>query len=436
MSVVSIQVGQCGNQIGSAFYSRLYEEATTKSPALSNAILNTFFSIESGKAIANATLIDMEPKVVNACLSERNPWSYDKSSVFCQQEGSGNNWAFGYNIHGVKWREKILDKIRRQIEKTDVLKAVFLFLSVAGGTGSGVGTSIAEAVREEFDVNILNIAVWPYSFGEVILQNYNTALTVSHLASTVDSMIVVQNDWLHSTAVNCLGEPKPDFTHLNGLCASVLASVFVPVLSNPSFSCSQYGDNPVDSVFSKLSSQAGYPFSSIVSTPITGSSSADFSIETWPGITKRCIQMAISNTQEPNINWNITNRSENRNKILSSVGVVRGPGSESADLSLLNSFTSPERNSSFFEYKTDIGIEKYEKRMSVVMNSQSILSYLDNLMEKVYRMSRSGAYLHHYNKFGIENSHIFEFAFPCIEQLIYNYSNIYFFILIWKVFFS
>ena len=102
MSVVSIQVGQCGNQIGSAFYSRLYEEATTKSPALSNAILNTFFSIESGKAIANATLIDMEPKVVNACLSERNPWSYDKSSVFCQQEGSGNNWAFGYNIHGVK----------------------------------------------------------------------------------------------------------------------------------------------------------------------------------------------------------------------------------------------------------------------------------------------------------------------------------------------
>ena len=91
MSVVSIQVGQCGNQIGSAFYNCLYEEAVSKSPALSNAILNTYFNVESSKIIANAVLVDMEPKVVNACLSQKFPWTYDKSSVFCQQEGSGNN---------------------------------------------------------------------------------------------------------------------------------------------------------------------------------------------------------------------------------------------------------------------------------------------------------------------------------------------------------
>ena len=415
MSVVSIQVGQCGNQIGSAFYNCLYEEAVSKSPALSNAILNTYFNVESSKIIANAVLVDMEPKVVNACLSQKFPWTYDKSSVFCQQEGSGNNWAFGYNIHGVKWRETILDKIRKNIEKTDVLKCVLLFLSLAGGTGSGVGTSIAEAVREEFDVNLLNIAVWPYSFGEVILQHYNTALTVSHLASTVDSMLIIQNDWLHSTAVNCMGEAKPDFTHLNSLCASALASAFTPIISNPSMSCSQFGENPLDSVFHCLSNQAGYPFCSILSTPITPLNSADFSIETWPGISKRCIQMAISDTQEPNINWNINKNSSNRNRILSSVGIVRGPGSESADISSLSAFMQPGHSSQFSQYLTDITFEKNEKRMSIIMNSQSILQNLDSLIEKTYRMSRSGAYLHHYNKFGIESSHIFDFAFPCLE---------------------
>ena len=86
MSVVSIQVGQCGNQIGSSFYNHLYEDAISKSPALSNSILNTYFHIENQKIIANATLIDMEPKVVNACLSQNRPY---KSSVFGQQERSG-----------------------------------------------------------------------------------------------------------------------------------------------------------------------------------------------------------------------------------------------------------------------------------------------------------------------------------------------------------
>jgi tubulin delta len=424
MSVISIQVGQCGNQIGSAFYNKLYEEALTKSPALSNAILNTFFNVDNQKVVANAVLIDMEPKVVNACLSQRKPWYYDSSSVFCQQEGSGNNWAFGYNIHGVKWRETILDKIRKHIEKTDVLKCVAVCLSLAGGTGSGVGTSIVETVREEFDVNLLNIAVWPYSFGEVILQNYNTALTVSHIASTADSMLIIQNDWLHSTAVNCLNEPKPDFNHLNSLCASVLTSAFVPIISNPSLSCSQYGENPLDSLFHSVSSQAGYPFCSVVTTPITGAGSADFSIETWPGITKRCVQMAMSNTQEPSINWNINSRSENRNKIISAIGILRGSAAESADLSILRNALEPRYSSQYSQYITECPLEKYEKRMSVIMNSQAILNNLDTLIEKTHRMSRSGAYLHHYNKFGIENEHIFEFAFPYLEQLVYNYSNI------------
>lgn len=424
MSVVSIQVGQCGNQIGASFYTRLYEEACTKSPALSNAILNTFFTLEKQKITANAVLIDMEPKVVNACLNLKQPWSYDPASVFCQQEGSGNNWAFGYNIHGYKWRDTILSKVRRQLEKTDVLRCILLYLSLAGGTGSGVGTSIAESVREEFDVNLLNIAVWPYSFGEVILQHYNTALTVAHLVEAVDSMLIIHNDWLHSTAVNCLVEPKPDFTHLNSLCASVLSSAFAPIVENPTMTCSQYGENALDGVFRTLAQQSGFPFCSLVTTPISGTNSADFSVDTWPGTSKRCMQMAMSNTQEPNINWNINASSSYRNKIISAVTVSRGHGCETNDVGALRSYVEPSFPNNFAEYSTHISSEKYEKRMSVIMNSQSILPNLDNLIEKTYRMSQSGAYLHHYNKFGIESSHIFESAFPCLEQLVYNYSSL------------
>ena len=182
MSDLSIQVSQCGNPV---------RRSVHKVPTLSNSILNTYFHVENQKIVPNVVLIDMEPKVVNSCLSLKRAWQYDSSSVFCQQEGSGNNWAFGYKIHGIKWKETILDKIRKNIEKSDLLRCVMLYLSLAGGTGPGVGTSIAENVRDEFDVNLLNIAVWPYSFGEVIPKHYNTDLKVSHLASAVDGMLII-----------------------------------------------------------------------------------------------------------------------------------------------------------------------------------------------------------------------------------------------------
>lgn len=91
MSILSIQVGQCGNQTGSAFFNQLYEEALSSPPALSNAILNTYFNFNGQKHVAKAVLIDMEPKVVNACINQNKQWAFDSSAVFCQQEGSGNN---------------------------------------------------------------------------------------------------------------------------------------------------------------------------------------------------------------------------------------------------------------------------------------------------------------------------------------------------------
>lgn len=194
MAVTTIQLGQCGNQLGLSFFNSLYDEALNSAPGYAYTILNTFFTEKNEGYSAKAVLIDMEPKVVNACELAPKQWAYDKSSIFCKQEGSGNNWAYGYNVHGKKWDDQLLNKVRRELEKNDVNLGLLLFLSLAGGTGSGVGTSLAEGLRENFDLPILNVSVWPYSVGEVILQHYNTALTLSHLVQVVDGMIIFEND--------------------------------------------------------------------------------------------------------------------------------------------------------------------------------------------------------------------------------------------------
>ena len=47
---------------------------------------------------------------------------------------------------------------------------------------------------------MLSHCVWPYESGEVIVQSYNTLLTLSGLVDAADGVIIVQNETLHAAA--------------------------------------------------------------------------------------------------------------------------------------------------------------------------------------------------------------------------------------------
>lgn len=75
--------------------------------------------------------------------------------------------------------------------------------------------------------------------------------------------------------------PKPDFTHINNLSASVLTSAFTPIIRPRTISShSQYGENPLRGVFRNLCSNTGFPFLDIITTPIQSDHSIEFSNDT------------------------------------------------------------------------------------------------------------------------------------------------------------
>lgn len=87
------------------------------------------------------------------------------------QSGAGNNWAHGYHGYGPRVRDHVLDLTRREAEACDVLGGFLLLQSMAGGTGAGLGTAVAQALRDEYPSNIaMSCCVWPYETGEVIVQ--------------------------------------------------------------------------------------------------------------------------------------------------------------------------------------------------------------------------------------------------------------------------
>ena len=77
----------------------------------------------------------------------------------------------------------------------DSAPGTFILQSLAGGTGSGLGSYVLEQFQDEFeDVSFLNIGVLPHLSGEVILQSYNIILSMASLYKESDGIILLEND--------------------------------------------------------------------------------------------------------------------------------------------------------------------------------------------------------------------------------------------------
>jgi tubulin delta len=111
--MLSLQIGQCGNQVGYELYSFISRELQDKntSPAFKQCVLdNLFRSSNNGMhvgimfpigaevPVARAVLVDMEPKVITQTIYDARrsgTWCYDERRQFSKQSGSANNWAYG-----------------------------------------------------------------------------------------------------------------------------------------------------------------------------------------------------------------------------------------------------------------------------------------------------------------------------------------------------
>uniref|UniRef100_A0A8C6X7N7 Tubulin delta chain n=1 Tax=Naja naja TaxID=35670 RepID=A0A8C6X7N7_NAJNA len=250
MSILAIQLGQCGNQIGREVFDTICTDLHSSQGFCSRKENDAYqalfckkevgffppFSFSCLGMVARAVLVDMEPKVINQTLSfasRTGNWRYGPQSAFCQKQGSGNNWAHGYCVHGSKHEDVIMNLIRKEAEKCDRLGGFLMIMSMAGGTGSGLGAFVTAALREAYPNSfLLNHVIWPYGTGEVIVQNYNSVLTLSHLYQSSDALLVHENDAVHKICLQLMKIKQVSFQDVNRAIAHQLGSVFQPAYSS------------------------------------------------------------------------------------------------------------------------------------------------------------------------------------------------------------
>ncbi|XP_036940958.1 tubulin delta chain [Acanthopagrus latus] len=441
MSVVTVQLGQCGNQVGHELFDIICSDAhEPQRKVFRSASCERFFhQTARGDLVARAVLVDMESKVINQSMSKAaksGRWRYGESSHFSQKQGSGNNWANGFCVHGPRHREVVEELVRREVERCDRLAGLMAMMSVAGGTGSGVGTYVTQCLREIHPKSfIVNHLTWPYGTGEVIVQNYNSVLSLAHLYQLSDAILVHENDTVHKICSQLLNLKDISFSDINGVIAQQLGGVLQPALTADSYGV--YSRNPLGELLSALTCHPEYKLLSVSTIPQMPSASVAYSTFSWPGMLKHLRQMLISNTKmEEGIDWQVRPPSGSErtrsvtgagfNTSLANLLILRGKDVYSAetggfeDPALYTSWLSP--HNAFNLWKSPVPF-KYEKSATLVSNSQALLRPLDNMVGKAWNMFASKAYVHQYIKFGFTEEDFLD-SFTSLEQVISSYSQL------------
>lgn len=318
MSVVTLQLGQCGNQIGSELFNLLQYDATQlNSRYISKGMdkkannnyedesIERFFTRSKDNLLnARAVSIDMESKVISQTLAEAHKagkWSYPQGQQFSQKRGSGNNWAHGFCEHGPKSIDIILDMVQKEVEKCDRLDGFLALMSLAGGTGSGVGAYVTNALRDFFPNSfILNHVIWPFGMGEVIVQNYNALLTLSQLYKSSDGIIIVENDKLQTICSRLMNMKHISFGDINKLVSHKLGSILQPVKlfnagqSEQSLKKAMSVPSLLGDIIEHLCPHPEYKLLSLSNIPQMSKKSLEYSCFNWPGLLKHLRQMLIA----------------------------------------------------------------------------------------------------------------------------------------------
>lgn len=439
MSIVIIQVGQCGNQLGASLLDQLFEECQ------GSPLLETFFiaakqaqlpsasssewkkrrgSSHLSPWVARACLIDTEPKAVDFAQQVSRAsgrWTYDARCRVVGRRGAGNNWALGYHEHAAALSEDISSAVRCAVETCDRVAGFLVLMSLAGGTGSGVGAFVCELLRDLYPhQTTLCVPVGPYSAGEVIVQSYNAILSLSSLLGSCSGVICVSNSSLHKICHQRLALDKISLLDLNSALCNQLANILLPCNGQPSCRLAD--------ICTHLCSNPDYKLLQLYSVPQVAKSHRDFSSYSWTSLTRTLAQMVCSGaSSEDCIDWSIGRDDACCKPFCVCIACVlfsRGYGSSSVNKEPLESLPycrwtpkplltcsseQPRRTSS--------------KSCTMLANSTACTTSLHALSHKAWHMYTSQAYVHQYTSHGCTDADFLQ-AFSHFEQVIANYQRL------------
>lgn len=409
MSLITLQFGQCGNQVGQSLYSEIYADIGAPKTGVSKRenvdyVTETtakWFHVpkRDGAWEARSILIDTESKVTaNADPPSR---AYKFPHVVSKARGgSANNWAYGYSKQSEKLLSDIHEAVRKEAERSDFVTELLALFSSAGGTGSGVGSRTIESLHDLYpSKSITPVVVLPYKEGEVVTQAYNSLLTLSKIYDVCDALCLYENDALHWTCAKSLARSPVTLDDLNSLIAQQLTVALEP------------------RAFASLAGNPHHKLVQLTSAPHVCSENLKYeSGVSWSVLIKR-IKSAAKVRSEGGAGL----------RCVGNILVTRGELAAGGDLGALE---EPALYVPWVPREARLVLRRRERRFrnlskfgALASNNNLSAKPLDDILGDAWRMFTNKAYLHHYQQFGI-GEEAFGEAFNKLETVFMDYRDL------------
>ncbi|CAD8209261.1 unnamed protein product [Paramecium pentaurelia] len=189
--IITIQVGQSGNQIGNAIWNQMMDDCGEK-------LDEKFFR----KGIPRTILVDNEENTLDKIRGNKNLSYYDPNNFVCGKSAKCLTFASGYYGQNDLFDE-IVEKVRKEQEQCDGIQAVQLIHSINGGTGSGIGAKLVYYTSDHFcDCSKINISIYPSKHENSVIYPYNCLLGLMHLNYNYNMGFYFDNDSLQQMTEN------------------------------------------------------------------------------------------------------------------------------------------------------------------------------------------------------------------------------------------
>ncbi|KAI9720543.1 MAG: gamma-tubulin [Chrysothrix sp. TS-e1954] len=234
--IITLQAGQCGNSVGSKFWQQLCQEHGINQDGNLEDFATEggdrkdvfFYQSDDTRYIPRAILLDLEPRVINGIQTGAYKNIYNPENFYVHKggTGAGNNWAMGYSM-GESVKDEVLDMLDREADGSDSLEGFMLLHSIAGGTGSGLGSFLLEQLNDRFPKKLIQTySIFPdtQTAGDVVVHPYNSLLSMRRLAQNADSVVVLDNGALSKIAADRLHVQEPSFQQTNQLVSTVMSA--------------------------------------------------------------------------------------------------------------------------------------------------------------------------------------------------------------------
>jgi len=233
--VLTINVGQAGIQLGSAVWEQycaehgINEQGRRDSATAKDDTSFMCFYEETAAAqfVPRNLMVDLEPNVIDDVQNSQFSAIYHPEFLIAGKEDAANNFARGHYTVGRELIDKVNDRLRKMVDNADNVQGFLINHSVAGGTGSGLGSLILERIASDYrKKSKIGFELYPSpTMATSVVEPYNSLLTTHWLLDHTEVSLVLDNEAMYEICQKRLDLARPSYANLNRLITKTISSM-------------------------------------------------------------------------------------------------------------------------------------------------------------------------------------------------------------------